>query len=192
MYKAINSVDKKLMKSRIKELISIFSVTSREYFDFRHCNLYSGLFLLLIMNDLQIDIEQIYESDLTLYQIVCKKVNFIREPIAFRSDKTLLQKLTEYEDEVSEKFAIFFDNEPKRVTGYYQIFAFDPERVFVDKDSLYHESFIVLKNLLNNELIKIEGPVVTKVLDNSYDIVTSYHYLEHKNAKIKKSKRKLK
>ena len=110
----------------------------------------------------------------------------------FRSDKTLLQKLTEYEDEVSEKFAIFFDNEPKRATGYYQIFAFDPERVFVDKDKLYHESFIVLKNLLNNELIKIEGPVVTKVLDNSYDIVTSYHYLEHKNGKIKKSKRKLK
>ena len=191
MYKAINSLDKKVMKSRIKDLISIFSVTSREYFDFRHCNLYSGLFLLLVMNDLQIDIEQLYESDLTLYQVVCKKVNFIREPIAFRSDKTLLQKLTEYEDEVSEKFAIFFDNEPKRVTGYYQIFAFDPERVFVDKDNLYHESFIVLKNLLNNELIKIEGPVVTKVLDNSYDIVTSYHYLEHKNAKIKKSKRKL-
>lgn len=190
MYKAISTIDKRVMKSRIKDIISIFSVTSSEYFDFRHCNIYSGLFLILIMNDLQIDIEQLYESDQTLYQVVSKKVNFIREPIAFRSDKSLLQKLTKYEENVAEKFSIFFDNNPKRVTGYFQIFAFDPERIFVDKDNLYHESFVILKNLLNNDLIKIEGPVITKVLDNSYDIVTSYHYLEHRSNKIKKKSKR--
>ena len=142
------------------------------------------------MSDLQIDIEKLYENDQTLYQVVCKKISFIREPIAFKSDKNLLQKLTQHEEEVSEKFSIFFDNKPKRVNGYFQIFAFDPERIFSDKDNLYHESFVVLKNLLNNELIKIEGPVVTKILDNSYDIVTSYHYIELKRNHHKKGKRR--
>ena len=180
MYKAIASIDKKLMKNYIKDLVSSFDLNASGYFDFRHANLYSGLLLVLIMNDLQIDIERLYESDQTLYQVVSSKVQFIREPIAFKSDKSLLEKMTRYEEEISEKFLIFFENEPKRVTGYYQIFAYDPERIFVDKDNLYHESFVILKNLLNNELIKIEGPVVTKIIDNSYDIVTSYHYLDYK------------
>ena len=186
MYKAIYSKDKKVMKNRIKELIGYFNTYQQQYFDFRHINMYSGLFLILLMNDLQIDIETLFESELTLYQVLCKKVNFIREPIAFKSDKNLLDKLTEYENSVSEKFKIFFENEPKRVAGYYQIFAFDPERIFIDKDNLYHESFVILKNLLNNELIKIEGPVITKIMDNSFDIVTSYHYLDNKKSKSKK------
>ena len=152
--------------------------------------MFSGFLLILLMNDLQIDIEMLYESELNLYQVLCKKVNFIREPIAFKSDKNLLQRITEYEESISEKFSIFFENEPKRVAGYYQIFAFDPERIFVDKDNLYHESFVILKNLLNNELVKIEGPVITKIMDNSFDIVTSYHYLDNKKSKGK-SKRKV-
>lgn len=189
MYKAVNILDKKVMKNRLKTLLRDFTLNSKEYFDFRHSNIHSGLFLVLMMNDLQIDIESLYEKEQTLYQVVCEKINFIREPIAFRSDKSLLEKLTEYEESISEKFSIFFDNEPKRITGYYQIFAFDPDRIFVDKDNLYHESFVILKNLLNNELIKLNGPVVTKILDNSYDIVTSYHYLEtRRNRSRKKSK----
>ena len=190
MYKSIYLLDKKLAKTKLKKLITDFTVYSKDYFDFRHCNIYSGLFLILMMNDLQIDVESLFERDLTLYQVVTSKINFIREPIAFRSDKSLLEKMTEYEETVSEKFAIFFENEPKRVSGYYQIFAFDPERMFVDKDNIYHESFVILKNLLNNELIKLNGPVITKILDNSYDIVTTYHYLDNKRNKTKKKGRK--
>ena len=64
--------------------------------------------------------------------------------------------------------------------------------MFINKDNLYHESFVVLKNLLNNELIKLEGPVITKILDNSYDVVTSYHYLDLKRHKSnKRGKKKL-
>ena len=192
MYKAIYSIDKKVMKNRIKELMHDFHVNASGYFDFRHSNMYSGLFLLLLMNDLQFDIESIFESKQTLYQLLTRKVNFIREPIAFKSDKGLLEKLNKHEEEISEKFITFFENSPKRVSGYFQIFAYDPNRIFIDKDSLYHESFVVLKNLTNNELIKLEGPVVTKILDNSYDVVTSYHYLElkrHKNTKKGKRKR---
>ena len=192
MYKAVYSVDKKIMKNRIKELMHDFHINTNGYFDFRHVNMHSGLFLILLMYDLQIDIETIYESNQTLYQILCKKVNFIREPIAFKSDKNLLAKLTEYEEEVADKFRIFFENNPKRVTGYFQIFAFDPERIFTDKDNLYHESFVVLKNLLNNELIKVEGPVITKILENSYDVVTSYHYIDLKKPKSIKKGKKLK
>ena len=192
MYKAIYSLDKKTMKNRIKDLMQDFNLNSNNYFDFRHSNLYSGLFLSLLMSDLQIDIETLYESNQTLYQTLCKKVNFIREPIAFKSDKNLLEKLTKYEEEIAEKFTIFFENEHKRVTGYYQIFAYDPDRIFTDKDNLYHESFVVLKNLLNNELIKIDGPVITKIIDNSYDIVTTYHYIDMKKNKIgKRGKKKI-
>ena len=140
------------------------------------------------MSELQIDIEKIFESNQTLYQTLTSKINFIREPIAFKSDKNLLEKLNQYEEEVAEKFITFFENTPKRVNGYFQIFAYDPNRIFIDKDSLYHESFVVLKNLLNNELVKIEGPVVTKILVNSYDVVTSYHYLELKKSKKGKKK----
>ena len=190
MYKAISLVDKKLMKNYIKDLASTFNLNSDDHFDFRHANINSGLFLVLLMHDLQIDIERLFESDQTLYQVVTQKVQFIREPVAFKSDKSLLEKMTQYEEKISEKFAIFFENEPKRVTGYYQIFAYDPERIFVDKDNLYHESFVILKNLLNNELIKVEGPVVTKILDNSFDIVTTYHYLDYKQKRVKKKGRK--
>jgi hypothetical protein len=186
MFKAISLIDKKLMKNKIKEVVSSYTLNANEYFDFRHANLYSGLLLVLLMNDLQIDIEKLFESDQTLYQAVSNKIQFIREPIAFKSDKSLLEKMTRYEEEISEKFLIFFENEPKRVTGYYQIFGYDPERIFVDKDNLYHESFVILKNLLNNELVKIEGPVVTKIIDNSYDIVTSYHYFDYKKKKTRK------
>ena len=189
MFKAISLLDKKLMKTRIKELASNFNLHANEYFDFRHANLYSGLLLVLLMSDLQIDIEKLYESDQTLYQVVSNKIQFIREPIAFKSDKSLLEKMTAYEEEISEKFLSFFENATKRVIGYYQIFGYDPERIFVDKDNLYHESFVILKNLLNNELIKIEGPVITKIMDNSYDIVTSYHYLDYKQKKIRKKGR---
>lgn len=191
MYKAIYYLDKKLAKTITKELIGSFISLGKDHFDFRHSNVYSGLFLLLIMSDLQVEIDNIYYSDQTLYQIATRKINFIREPIAYRSDKNLLEKITEYEASISEKFAVFFENEPKRVNGYFQIFSYDPERVFVDKDTFYHESFVVLKNLLNNELIKIEGPVVTKILDNSFDIVTSYFYIELKR-NPKKSKRRSK
>ena len=188
MYKAIYSKDKKVVKNRVKDNLKYFT-TDQKYFDFRHINMFSGLLLILLMNDLQIDIEMLYESELNLYQVLCKKINFIREPIAFKSDKSLLQKITDYEESISEKFSIFFENEPKRVAGYYQIYAFDPERIFVDKDNLYHESFVILKNLLNNELIKIEGPVITKIMDNSFDIVTSYHYLDNKKIKGKNKKK---
>lgn len=186
MYKIINYYDKKLNKNRIKDIIRDFSLIGLEHLDFRHANLYSGLFMTLIMNDLGIDVEQLFESDHTFYQVLTKKINFIREPIAFKSDKNLVRKVADYEQSVSEKFAVFFDNSPKRVNGYYQIFSYDPNRIFVDKDNLYHESFVILKNLLNNELIKIEGPVITKILDNSFDIVTSYFYLEVFKHKKKK------
>ena len=73
----------------------------------------------------------------------------------------------------------FFENNPKRVQGAFQIYAYDPKRIFVDKDNLYHESFVILKNLLTNELIRLNGPVITKVLENSIDVVTSYHYFEY-------------
>lgn len=189
LYKALLFLDRKQAKSIIKSLISRFISLGKDHFDFRHANVFSGFFLLILMNDLQFEIENIYDSDQTLYQIISRKVNFIREPIAFRSDKNLLNKINEYEASISEKFAVFFDTNPKRVTGYYQIFAYDPERVFVDKDNLYHESFVVLKNLLNNELIKIQGPVVTKIMDNSYDIVSQYYYIELlKNAKKRKKR----
>ena len=188
MYKTIYYLDKKLAKSITKELVSNFISLGKHQFDFRHANIYSGLFLLLILNDLQVEIENIYHSEQTLYQIASRKINFIREPIAYRSDKNLLEKITEYEESISEKFAVFFENEPKRVNGYFQIYSYDPERIFVDRDSFFHESFVVLKNLLNNELIKIEGPIVTKILDNSFDIVTSYFYIEL-NRKINKRKK---
>ena len=188
MYKAVSLIDKKVMKNRLKELVHDFHVNASGCFDFRHSNLYSGLFLLILMSELQIDIEKIFESNQTLYQTLTSKINFIREPIAFKSDKNLLEKLNQYEEEVAEKFITFFENAPKRVNGYFQIFAYDPNRIFIDKDSLYHESFVVLKNLLNNELVKIEGPVVTKILVNSYDVVTSYHYLELKKSKKGKKK----
>ena len=192
MYRAIYSLDKKLMKSRIKELMHDYHVNTSGYFSFRHVNMYSGLFLILLMYDLQIDIEQIYESNQTLYQILCKKVNFIREPIAFKSDKNLLAKITEYDEEVAEKFLVFFENKPKKVTGYFQIYAYDPERIFTNKDNLYHESFVVLKNLTNNELIKIEGPVITKILENSYDVVISYYYIDGKKGKTSRKGKKKK
>ena len=180
MYKAIYSIDKKLMKNYLKEIMHDFHVNASGYFDFRHSNMYSGLFLLLLMNDLQFDIETIFESNQTLYQLICRKINFIREPIAFKSDKSLLEKLNKYDEEVAEKFSMFFENSPKRVSGYFQIFAYDPNRMFADKENIYHESFVVLKNLLNNELIKVEGPVITKIIENSYDVVTSYYYLDLK------------
>ena len=191
MYKAISLIDKKMMKNYIKELAANFNLNTEEHFDFRHANFNSGLFLVLLMHELQIDIEILFESDQTLYQAVSQKIQFIREPVAYKSDKGLLEKLTQYEEQVSEKFAMFFENEPKRVTGYFQIFAYDPERIFVDKDKLYHESFVILKNLLNNDLIKLEGPVVTKILDNSYDIVTSYHYfVDSKQKRVRKKGKK--
>ena len=189
MYKAIYLLDKKLMKVRLKEITNQFLIASTEYLDFRHSNIYSGLFILILMSDLGFDIEPLFESEQTLYQVVSRKIDFFREPIAFRTDKNLIEKLTEYDNSVSEKFATFFDNTPKRVNGYYQIYAFDPYSIFVDKDNLYHETFVVLKNLLNNELIKIEGPVVTKILDNSYDIVTSYYYIDFKKFRKKQVKK---
>lgn len=190
MYKAIELLDKKLNKQLLKQFIASFNEVGTDCYDFKHSNQYSGLMLVLIMTELQIDIIDFFESELTLYQICTKKVNFIREPIAFRSDKTLLEKINEYEESVSEKFAVFFENEPKRVNGYFQIFAYDPDRIFVDKDNFYHESFIILKNLTTNELVKINGPIVTKVLDNSYDIVTSYFYIELKRNSGKRKKKK--
>lgn len=190
MLKTIELLDKKLMKSLLKSLVTNFHNIAKDCFDFTHANLYSGLFIVLLMIELQIDIIDLFESDLTLYQICSKKINFIREPIAFRSDKTLLEKLNEYEASISEKFAVFFENEPKRVNGYFQIYAYDPDRIVVDKDNFYHESFVILKNLTNHELIKLNGPIVTKVLDNSYDIVTSYYYLEMKRNFPKRKKKK--
>ena len=50
------------------EVVKVTSVVERIFIDFSHCNLYSGLFLLLVMNDLQIDIEQLYESEEILYE----------------------------------------------------------------------------------------------------------------------------
>ena len=144
--------------------------------------------MLLILEDLQIDILKLYENDNTVYQLATSKIRFFSEPIAYQTDKNILISINKFEEDVAEKFALFFENNPVRVTGSYQIFGFDPYRIFADKDNLYHESFVVLKNLLDNELIRIEGPVITKVMENSIDIVTSYHYLNKETQNFKKIK----
>ena len=186
MYKAICYLDKSKGKEFYKRIVNKFSVINREYFDFQNANYNIGFLMILILMDLSIDIADLYETDQTLYQLATSKIKFIREPISYRSDKTLLGNIQKYEEEVSEKFTLFFENNHRRVNGSFQIFAFDPTRIFVDKDNLYHESFVILKNLLNNELIRLSGPVITKVIDNSIDIVTSYHYLERNKPNRKK------
>ena len=185
-YKVIESLDKAKGKEFYKKIVNKFSVVNREYFDFHNANYNIGYLMSIVMVDLGIDISELLETDNTLYQFATSKIKFIREPISYRSDKALIENIRKYEEDVSEKFTLFFENNPERVYGSFQIFAYDPTRIFVDKDNLYHESFVVLKNLLNNELIKLDGPVITKVLENSIDIVTSYHYLSKKKKKSKK------
>lgn len=179
MYKVVLQLDKNLAKTYLKESLKEFNHITKASFDFFNVNKEVGFFMALIMDDLGLDIGLLYEGSDTLYQLATNKIKFIREPISYRSDRTLINKLEKYESSISEKFSIFFENNPKRVQGPFQIFAYDPKRIFVDKDNLYHESFVILKNLLNNELIRLNGPVITKVLDNSIDIVTSYHYFEY-------------
>lgn len=179
MFKVIEQLDKNISKTYFKDCIKEFTTITKGSFDFYNVNSEIGFFMAIIMNDLGLDIKILYEGSDTLYQLASNKIKFIREPISYRSDKTLINKLEKYEASISEKFTVFFENNPKRVTGSYQIFAYDPKRIFVDKDNLYHESFVILKNLLNNELIRLNGPVITKVLDNSIDIVTSYHFIEY-------------
>lgn len=183
MYKAICYVDKAKGKAFLKDVIKNFSTANKNILDFRTTNKNTGFLMALIMVDLQIDIMPLFENYNTLYQLSTSKIKFIREPIAYRSDKSLIEEIGEFEEAVAEKFTLFFDNAPKRVNGSFQIFAYDPNRIFADKENIYHESFVILKNLFNNELVRVEGPVVTKVLDNSLDIVTSYHYIDKKNKK---------
>lgn len=186
MYKVIEQKDKNIAKTFYKDSIKNFASISKKSFDIYNVNANIGFFIALIMDDLGFDIRTLYEGNDTLYQLASNKIKFIREPISYHSDKTLINSLNKYENSISEKFSTFFENNPKRVTGSFQIFAYDPKRIFVDKDNLYHESFVILKNLLNNELIRLNGPVITKVLDNSIDVVTSYHYFEYVKSNNKK------
>ena len=180
MYKVLEQLDKNVAKSYFKDTFKRFTSSFGQSFDFYNVNSDIGFFMSTILDDLGFDVRLLYESNETLYQLATSKIKFIREPISYRSDRTLISNLNKYEESIAEKFTNFFENNPKRVQGAFQIFAYDPKRIFVDKDNLYHESFIILKNLFNNELITLNGPVITKVLDNSIDIVTSYHFFEYK------------
>ena len=179
MYKVVEQLDKSIAKTYFKESLKNFTHVTHQSFDFFNVNPEIGFFMAMIMDDLGLDIGLLYEGTDTLYQLATNKLKFIREPISYRSDRSLINKLDRYEKSISEKFSIFFENNPKRVQGAFQIYAYDPKRIFVDKDNLYHESFVILKNLLTNELIRLNGPVITKVLENSIDVVTSYHYFEY-------------
>ena len=189
MFKAIEMIDKKKMKSFMKPLLTEYNFDSKDYFDFRHKNMYSGLMIANILSDLNFDIQSFFDDGNSFYQVASQKIKFIREPISYKSDKTLHNNLSKYEEEIREKFNLFFDNEPKRVYGTYQIYAYDPKRMFIDKDSIYHESFVVLKDLLNNDLIKLEGPIVTKMVDNSIDIVIQYFYFDKTKKKSTRKKK---
>ncbi len=176
MYRFLIGYDKKyakfikgIIKDSIEQINSIFS--------FRYRNIYSGLMMLLMFEDLGINIDELYESNDTLYQHAIKHMNFIQEPIPLKSDKALLSQLNAYNESITEKFAIYFENDPKKVSGSWQIYQYDPLRIYKDKNNIYHESFVVLKSLLDNRLIYLEGPIITKVMDNSIDIVTCYYKL---------------
>ena len=188
MFKFISDLDNRKVKEYMKPLLNEYNVDSKDYFDFRHKNMYSGLMIAFILNELNFDIQAFFDNDNSFYQLASEKIKFIREPISYKSDKTLHDNLRKYEAEVSEKFDLFFENEPKRVYGTYQIYAYDPKRMFIDKESIFHESFVVLKDLLTNELIKLEGPVVTKTVDNSIDVVTQYFYFDKSKNKRKRKK----
>ena len=188
MFKFISALDNRKVKEYMKPLINEYNIDSKDYFDFRHKNMYSGLMIAFILNELNFDIQAFFDNDNSFYQLATEKIKFIREPISYKSDKTLHDNLSKYEEEVREKFNLFFENEPKRVYGTYQIYAYDPKRMFIDKESIFHESFVVLKDLLTNELIKIEGPIVTKTVDNSIDVVTQYFYFDKSKNKRKRKK----
>ena len=176
MYRFLVGYDKKYHKF-IKSIIKDSLTEINSLFSFRYRNIYSGIMILLMFEDLGVNIEELYESNDTLYQYVVKHLNFIKEPIPLKSDKALLSKLNEYNENVSEKFAIYFENDPKKVNGSWQIYQYDPLRIYKDKNNIYHESFVVLKSLLDNKLIYLEGPIITRVMENSIDIVNCYYKL---------------
>lgn len=188
MYKAIKTIQKKKADNIFKELTIDFNALSREYFDFRHANMYSGLLICKILEELQINFEELYGNETTIFDFVLTKIKYIAEPIAFKSDKALIANWNKYNEEISERMQIFFENNPKKINGYYQIYGYDPERIFKSKGNVFHESFVILKDLLTNELIYLVGPIVTKILDNSIDIVTTYYQL----GGLKHDKRKFK
>ena len=176
MYRFMISYDKKYQKFFKNKLTKIEYETA-SYFSFRYRNKYSGLMMLLYFEEFGLNIERLYSSSDTLYQLAIEHFKFIKEPIPIKSDKQLLENLYEYDDAITEKFTIYFENDPKKIFGSWQIYQYDPLRIYKNKSNIYHESFVVLKSLLDNELLYLEGPIITKVMENSIDIVTCYYRL---------------
>lgn len=177
MCKALLKYDKKKYSKYLKFLMETFNQISKQYFTFRHANAFSGLMIALILDSMQFKVEELLVSNETLYQYTVRKISFYREPITIKSDKSLLENLKEFQNSLAEKFAIYFDNEPKKICGSWQIYQYDANRMYKDKGNIYHESFVVLRSLLDNSLLRLEGPVITKIMDNSIDIVIAYYQL---------------
>lgn len=181
MWKVLGQFQKVKQQNYIKHILNTFAHLDKTEFTFRKLNPNSGLLLLVLMDTLGYSMIDIWKiKKMTIYDFCCKKISFIHEPVSFKNDQTLIKKLEQFHERSDELLKDYFAKEPKKCFGQYQIYNFDPDNMFKRNHNIYHGNYVVLKNLTTSELEYFSGPIVTKIMENSLDIVTTYYYLINK------------
>lgn len=164
--------NKTLAKKYIKEILSNFTKVSLNHFDFRTANINSGLLQLLVLDELNYRVMDLFKNDITIFKFAISKIEFIKEPISFINDVPLIDNIKNYMEEVQSIFSNFFLRDPIRITGQFKLIGFNPNTIIRNKNNIFHADFIVVEDLKKKKIIQYDGPVVTKIKEGSYNIVT--------------------
>lgn len=118
-----------------------------------------------------------FDYNVSLFDFCLLNISFVNENIKLKTPKSLLDCSKEYRQEITELFSAYFATDPKKVSLDARIHSYSPNKMYRLDDNIYCSDFVVLEKNIDKEFVFLQGPVVIKTKENSFDEVNAYYYL---------------
>lgn len=174
--KALKFISEELYEKRIEEYKNILSTNTSSLFDIRMISYYTGVLLLILFEDLNIDfIKEIIGQSQSIFEEVAEKIGYSIIDIENVFDPRIEENFRTHVDNLDKRFEDFFNKPLIKHEGDFVICGYDPMNMVKLRDMILCDNFIMLIDRKFQEKIFLKGPIVVKVKNGTSNQVTGYY-----------------